>query len=44
MKLRQIEREKKSPTVDVVEKLANSLMVKAEVLLIQIPKHAADKD
>ena len=33
----QIEREEKSPTVDVVEKLANSLTVKAEDLFVKHP-------
>ena len=33
----QIEREEKSPTVDVIEKLANSLMVKAEDLFVKHP-------
>jgi transcriptional regulator with XRE-family HTH domain len=31
----QIEREEKSPTVDIVEKLANSLAVKAEDLFVK---------
>ena len=34
----QIEREEKSPTVDIVEKLANSLLVKAEDFFVKPPR------